>query len=66
MIHLGVMTGRDRAPTSARLPIKFPIIAGDDLVERIRKSDYFKPIWGQIDALLDPKTFVGRAPEQVN
>jgi len=37
----------------------------NDLVERIRKSAYFKPIWGQIDVLLDPKTFVGRAPEQV-
>jgi adenylosuccinate lyase len=37
----------------------------NDLVERIRKSAYFKPIWGQIDALLDPSTFIGRAPEQV-
>ena len=26
----------------------------------------FDPIKGQLDALLDPKTFVGRAPEQVD
>ncbi|KAJ3300580.1 adenylosuccinase ade13 [Borealophlyctis nickersoniae] len=37
----------------------------NDLIERIRGSDYFKPILGQLEALLDPKTFVGRAPQQV-
>lgn len=38
----------------------------NDLIERVRRDDYFKPIWGQLDELLDPKTFVGRAPEQVD
>ncbi|KAL7266860.1 adenylosuccinase ade13 [Rhizina undulata] len=37
----------------------------NDLIERIKKDEFFKPIWGEIDALMDPKTFVGRAPEQV-
>lgn len=38
----------------------------NDLIERVKKDDYFKPIWGQLDALLDAKTFVGRAPQQVD
>lgn len=37
----------------------------NDLVERIKKDPYFKPILDQLDNLLDPRTFVGRAPEQV-
>jgi adenylosuccinate lyase len=38
----------------------------NDLIERVKADDYFKPIWGNLDELLDPKTFVGRAPEQVD
>ncbi|CAB0035469.1 unnamed protein product [Trichogramma brassicae] len=38
----------------------------NDLVERIRNDQYFQPILGQLDSLLDPSTFVGRAPEQVS
>ncbi|KAM0751275.1 adenylosuccinate lyase [Meredithblackwellia eburnea MCA 4105] len=38
----------------------------NDLIERVRNTEYFKPIWGQLDSLLDPSTFVGRAPEQVD
>ncbi|WWD04576.1 adenylosuccinate lyase [Kwoniella europaea PYCC6329] len=38
----------------------------NDLIDRIRKDDYFQPIWNQLDDLLDPNTFVGRAPEQVD
>lgn len=37
----------------------------NDLIERIRSDKYFEPILGQLDALLEPSTFVGRAPEQV-
>lgn len=37
----------------------------NDLVDRIRKDSYFAPILPQLDDLLDPATFVGRAPEQV-
>ena len=37
----------------------------NDLVERIRSSEYFQPIHAELDALLDPITFIGRAPQQV-
>ncbi|CCK69015.1 adenylosuccinase ADE13 KNAG_0B05840 [Huiozyma naganishii CBS 8797] len=36
----------------------------NDLIERIKKDDFFKPIWNELDELLDPSTFVGRAPQQ--
>ncbi|KAJ1560103.1 hypothetical protein HK405_008212 [Cladochytrium tenue] len=38
----------------------------NDLVERIRTTPYFAPLVPHLDALLDPTTFVGRAPEQVD
>ena len=38
----------------------------NDLIERIKNDAYFEPIWGILDDLLDPKTFIGRAPEQVH
>ncbi|XP_061567027.1 adenylosuccinate lyase [Cololabis saira] len=37
----------------------------NDLLARVQKDPYFKPILGQLDALLEPKTFIGRAPQQV-
>ena len=37
----------------------------NDLLERVRNDDYFAPIHGDLEALLDPSTFVGRAPQQV-
>lgn len=37
----------------------------NDLIERIKNSEYFAPIHGILNELLDPKSFVGRAPEQV-
>uniref|UniRef100_A0A8W7PT23 Adenylosuccinate lyase n=1 Tax=Anopheles coluzzii TaxID=1518534 RepID=A0A8W7PT23_ANOCL len=37
----------------------------NDLVERIRADPYFAPILGQLSSILDPKTFTGRAAEQV-
>jgi adenylosuccinate lyase len=38
----------------------------NDLIDRIRGDAYFDPIKGQLDELLDPASFVGRAPEQVD
>jgi len=38
----------------------------NDLIERIKKSSYFDPIQGQLDQLLDPQSFTGRAPQQVD
>lgn len=37
----------------------------NDLLTRVQKDPYFAPILGQLDAILDPKTFIGRAPQQV-
>ncbi|KAL4985396.1 Cullin repeat-like-containing domain protein [Aspergillus falconensis] len=37
----------------------------NDLLDRIRRTEFFAPILGELDALLDPSTFVGRAPQQV-
>ncbi|XP_011497763.1 PREDICTED: adenylosuccinate lyase [Ceratosolen solmsi marchali] len=37
----------------------------NDLIERIRKDIYFKPIMDKLDTILDSSTYVGRAPEQV-
>lgn len=37
----------------------------NDLLERVRQTAFFSPILGELDALLDPTTFVGRAPQQV-
>jgi adenylosuccinate lyase len=39
--------------------------ADNDLVQRIREDALFARIHADLDALLDPRTFVGRAPEQV-
>ncbi|KAK9459972.1 L-Aspartase-like protein [Lipomyces oligophaga] len=36
----------------------------NDLIERIKNTEYFAPIWDDLDKLLDARTFVGRAPEQ--
>lgn len=37
----------------------------NDMVERILDSPYFAPIHGKLKQLLDPVTFIGRAPQQV-
>ncbi|KAF8974072.1 adenylosuccinase ade13, partial [Haplosporangium bisporale] len=38
----------------------------NDLIERIRKDVYFEPIWADLATLMDPSTFIGRAPQQVD
>ncbi|AMD18896.1 HBL006Cp [Eremothecium sinecaudum] len=37
----------------------------NDLIERVKNDEFFKPVWNKLDMLLDPSTFVGRAPQQV-
>jgi adenylosuccinate lyase len=37
----------------------------NDLLDRVRADEFFAPIHGDLEDLLDPSTFVGRAPEQV-
>ena len=39
--------------------------ADNDLVARIEADSLFAPIAGDLEAILDPTTFVGRAPQQV-
>ncbi|KAL7667854.1 hypothetical protein ACOME3_008583 [Neoechinorhynchus agilis] len=38
----------------------------NDFIDRIKSDPYFSCIKGKLDVLLDPKTFIGRAPEQVS
>jgi adenylosuccinate lyase len=38
----------------------------NDLIARIKADAYFAPIHGKLAELLDPSTFVGRAPQQVD
>jgi len=38
----------------------------NDLIERIRNDAYFDSIKKDLDSLLEPSSFVGRAPEQVD
>ncbi|KAL8915260.1 MAG: hypothetical protein Q9171_000379 [Xanthocarpia ochracea] len=37
----------------------------NDLIARIRGDDFFKPIWDELDGMLDPKLFIGRSAEIV-
>ena len=38
----------------------------NDLIDRVRNDPYFDPIKNQLDELLNPSSFIGRAPEQVD
>ncbi|EOA94184.1 Adenylosuccinate lyase, partial [Anas platyrhynchos] len=37
----------------------------NDFIARVRADPYFSPIHKQLDSLLDPSSFTGRAPQQV-
>lgn len=37
----------------------------NDLLERIKTTEFFEPIVKDLDALTDPTTFIGRCPEIV-
>jgi adenylosuccinate lyase len=38
----------------------------NDLIERVKRTAFFAPIHNKLASLLDPSTFIGRAPEQVD
>ena len=38
----------------------------NDLIERIKRTPFFEPILGELEPLLDPSSFIGRAPQQVD
>lgn len=40
--------------------------AENDLLERIARDERFRAVHRHISAMLDPKLYVGRAPEQVS
>ena len=33
--------------------------------QRIKSTTFFKPVWGEIDGMMDPKNLTSRCPEQV-
>ncbi|KAF4337742.1 adenylosuccinate lyase [Fusarium beomiforme] len=33
----------------------------NDLVERIKKTEFFKPIWGDLDDMMKPELYIGRS-----
>ncbi|KAK3322365.1 L-Aspartase-like protein [Apodospora peruviana] len=37
----------------------------NDLLERIKKAEFFKPVWNDIDSLVDPSLFIGNCPKIV-
>ena len=37
----------------------------NDLIERIKGHRFFEEIWEELPRLMDARTFVGRAPQQV-
>jgi adenylosuccinate lyase len=37
----------------------------NDLIQRIKSTEFFRPVWTEIDRMLDPKNFIGLCPEQV-
>jgi adenylosuccinate lyase len=37
----------------------------NDLIERIKRTEFFAPVKDQIGDMLDPKNFIGRCPERV-
>jgi adenylosuccinate lyase len=38
----------------------------NDLIERVRGDAYFEPIKEELDALSEPSSFIGWAPQQVD
>ncbi|MBI4090857.1 MAG: adenylosuccinate lyase [Candidatus Komeilibacteria bacterium] len=69
-----IKAGADRFECHEKLRVHSMAAAGvvkneggnNDLLDRLRADDYFRPIHGILDSLLDPASFIGRAPEQVN
>lgn len=38
----------------------------NDLVERIKANDFFKPIWGELDGMLNAELYTGRSSQIVD
>ncbi|RDA88505.1 hypothetical protein CP532_6595 [Ophiocordyceps camponoti-leonardi (nom. inval.)] len=37
----------------------------NDLIDRIKRTEFFRPVWAEVDSLMKPELFVGRSAEQV-
>jgi adenylosuccinate lyase len=68
-----VAAGGDRQAAHERIRVLSRAAAAEvkdhgrdnDLIERVRGDAFFAPIHGQLERLLEPGSFIGRAPEQV-
>ena len=71
---LGVKAGGDRQELHEAIRVHSmaagAVVKGEgkpnDLMERIAKDAMFAAVHDKLDTLVDPKLFVGRAPEQVD
>lgn len=36
------------------------------MVERIKKTDFFKPIWADLDDMMKPELYIGRSAQLVD
>lgn len=69
-----IKAGANRFECHERLRVHSMAAAGvvkneggnNDLLDRLRKDEYFGPIHGILDSLVDPASFLNRAPEQVD
>jgi adenylosuccinate lyase len=69
-----VASGGDRQLTHERIRVHSRLAAAqvkdhgldNDLIARVRSDPFFAVIAATLDALLDPATFIGRAPQQVD
>jgi adenylosuccinate lyase len=74
LIMAMVQAGGDRQEAHERIRVLSRAAAAEvkehgrdnDLIERVRADPYFAPLHATLDRLLDPTTFIGRAPEQVD
>jgi adenylosuccinate lyase len=68
-----VAAGGDRQAAHERIRVLSRAAAAEvkdhgrdnDLIERVRGDAFFAPIHGQLERLLEPGSFIGRAPQQV-
>lgn len=69
-----VKAGADRFDCHERIRVHSMAAAGmvknegrpNDLLKRLREDDWFAPIHNSLESILDPKNFIGRAPQQVD
>lgn len=69
----GVKAGGDRQELHEEIRVHSmeagAVVKGEgkpnDLMDRIKGNDKFKAVHNKLDEMMDPKLFVGRAPQQV-